>query len=163
MCSVRPIEEIASKPVSSTCAVVHEPDLGEVVEPLLLDRLLRPRRLLARQRHAERLDAVLPRGVADHAAPAAAEVEQPLAGLEVELAGDQVVLGGLRLLERRVRGRVERAGVGHRRAEDVLVERVGDVVVVVDRLGVARHRVPHALDRRGASAAGAPAAGAAAA
>ena len=128
-------------------AVVHEPHLGEVVEPLLLDRLLRPRRLLARQRDAERLDAVLPRGVPDHAAPAAADVEQPLAGLEVELAGDQVVLLGLRLLERRVLGRVDRAGVGHRRAEDELVEAVGDVVVVVDHLGVAAHRVPQALDR----------------
>src|SRR6478752_4958365 len=61
-------------------AVVHEPDLGEVVEPLLLDRLLRPRRLLARQRHSERVHAVLASGVADHPAPAAAEVEQPLPG-----------------------------------------------------------------------------------
>ena len=128
-------------------AVVEVPHLGEVVEPLAVDRLLGPRRLLARQGHAERLDAVLPGGVADHAAPAAADVEQPLPGLEVELAGDQVVLLGLRLLERRVLGREDRAGVGHRRAEDQLVEAVGDVVVVVDHLGVAAHRVPQALDR----------------
>ena len=73
--------------------------LGEVVEPLLLDLLLRPLGLLPRQGHAERADAVLPGGVADHAAPAAADVEQSLAGLEVELAGDQVVLRELRLLE----------------------------------------------------------------
>ena len=145
MCSVRPIEEIASKPDSSHVAVVHEADLGEVVEPLLLDPLLGPRGLLARQRDAERLDAVVARGVPDHAAPAAAEVEQALARLEVELAGDQVVLGVLRLLERRVLGREDRAGVGHRGAEDVLVEGVGDVVVVVDRLGVAALGVPQAL------------------
>ena len=46
--------EIASKPVSVDVAVVQVADLGEVVEPLLLDLLLRPRRLLARQRDAER-------------------------------------------------------------------------------------------------------------
>ena len=126
--------------------VVHEPDLGEVVEPLLLDPLLRPRRLLARERHADRVHAVLAGRVPDHPAPAAAEVEQPLPGLQVELAGDQVVLRGLRLLERRVLGGEQRAGVGHRRTEDHLVERVGDVVVVVDRLGVAAQRVPQPGD-----------------
>ena len=52
----------------------------------------------------------------------------------------------LRLLQRGVVGRVDRAGVGHRRPEDQLVERVGDVVVVVDRLGVAAHRVPEPLE-----------------
>ena len=41
--------------------------------------------------------------------------------------------------------REDRAGVGHRRAEHQLVEAVGDVVVVADHLGVAAHRVPHAL------------------
>ncbi len=127
-------------------AVVHVPDLGEVVEPLLLDPLLRPRRLLAREGDAERVHAVLAGGVADHAAPAAAEVEQPLARLQVELAGDEVVLLELRLLERRGLGREDRAGVGHRGAEDQLVEAVGDVVVVVDRLGVAAERVPQPLD-----------------
>ena len=64
--------------------------------------------LLAGQRHAERLDAVVLRRVPDHAAPAAADVEQPHARLEAELAGDQVVLVGLRLLQRRVRVRVDR-------------------------------------------------------
>ena len=58
-------------------AVVAVPHLGEVVEAHLLDPLLRPRRLLARQRHAERLDAVVLGRVADHPAPAAADVEQP--------------------------------------------------------------------------------------
>ena len=102
--------------------VVHEPHLGEVVEALLLDPPLRPGRLLAGQRHAEGVHAVLARGVPDHAAPAAAEVEQPLARLEVELAGDQVVLRVLRLLEGGRLGREQRAGVGHRRAQHVLVE-----------------------------------------
>ena len=146
MCSVRPIELTASKSGLRHLAVVQEAHLGQVVEPLALDRLLRPQRLLLGQRDAERPHAVLAGGVAHHAAPAAADVEQPLAGLETELARDQVVLERLRLLQRRVGARVARAGVGHRRPEHELVEPVGDVVVVVDRLGVAGHRVPHALD-----------------
>ena len=77
---------------------------------------------------------------------------------------DQVVLVVLRLLQAwRPRSGKHRAGVGHRRAEHHLVERVGHVVVVVDRLGVAALGVPQALDAAGASAAGAPAAAAAAA
>ena len=146
MCSVRPIELTASKPVSTTCAVVEVAHLGEVAEPLALDRRLGPLGLLERERHAQRAYAVLAGGVAHHRAPAAADVEQPLAGLQRELAGDQVELRRLRLLQRRVGGLVERAGVGHRRAEHQLVEAVGDVVVVRDDLGVARHRVAQPLD-----------------
>ncbi len=41
---------------------------------------------------------------------------------------------------------VDGAGVGHRGPEHQLVEAVGDVVVVGDHLGVARHRVPQPLD-----------------
>ena len=89
--------------------------------------------------------AVVLRGVPDHAGPAAADVELPHAGLQVVLAADQVVLERLRLLERRVLGREARARVGHRRAEDHLVEPVRHVVVVVDRLGVAALGVPEAL------------------
>lgn len=126
-------------------AVVHEAHLGEVTEPLPVDRQLGPVGLLLRERDAERLDAVVLRGVADHATPAAADVEQPLTGLEVELAGDEVVLVLLRLLERRVGGGVDRAGIGHRRAEHHLVEAVGHVVVVVDDLRVASTTVPQAL------------------
>ena len=56
--------------------------------------------------------------------------------------------------------RVAGAGVGHRRAEHPLVERVRHVVVVVDRLGVTSLAVPQALLRRGASGAAPPAAAA---
>ena len=127
-------------------AVVEVPHLGEMVEPLFLDLLLRPLGLLPREGHAECADAVLLGGVPDHPAPAAADVEESLAGLEVQLACDQVVLGELRLLEGLVARRVERAGVGHRRTEDHLVEPVGDVVVVLDHLAVALGAVPEALD-----------------
>ena len=128
-------------------AVVEVTHLGEVTEPLAVDRLLRPGRLLPREGHAEGPDAVLPCGVADHPAPAAADVEQALPGLQVELAGDQVVLLELGLLERRLGLGVDGAGVGHRGPEHVLVELVGHVVVVGDHRGVAAHRVPQALHR----------------
>ena len=104
MCSVRPIELTASKLALGHVAVVEVPDLGQVVEALALDRLLRPRGLLARTASRRAPYAVLAGGVADHAAPAAADVEQPLPGLQVELAGDQVVLERLRLLQRGVLG-----------------------------------------------------------
>ena len=127
-------------------AVVHEAHLGQLTQALAVDRPLGPVSLLPRERHAERLDAVVLRGMADHATPAATDVEQPLPGLEVELAGDELVLVLLRLLEGGVRGRVDRARVGHRRPEDQLVEAVGHVVVVVDDLRVASAAVPQALD-----------------
>ncbi len=119
-------------------AVAH---LGQVAEPLVDDRLLRPGRLLPRQRHARRSDPT-PSGVAHHATPPASDVQQPVARLEPELLEDQPVLVLLRLFERRVGVRVARAGVGHRRPEHPLVEGVRDVVVVMDRLGVPRLAVP---------------------
>ncbi len=121
--------------------------LGEVAEPLALDRGPGPLGLLGREGHAQCAYAVLAGGVAHHRPPSAADVEQPLAGLQRELAGDQVELRRLCLLQRRVDRVVERAGVGHRRPEHQLVEPVGDVVVVGDDLGVAGHRVTQALDR----------------
>ena len=147
MCSVSPIELHGVEVALEHVAVVAVADLGQVGQALAVDGLLGPRRLLDRQRHAERLDAVLAGGEAHHAAPAAADVEQPHAGLEVELAGDQVVLVVLGLLEGGVLVREHRAGVGHRRTQHHLVEAVRDVVVVVDRVGVAAHRVAEALDR----------------
>ena len=118
-------------------AVVEVADLGQPAQALLLDGLLRPGRLLRGQGHAERLDAVLAGGVADHAAPAAAHVEQPHPGAQAQLPGHQVVLVGLRLFQGRIGPRVTGAGVRHRRAEHPLVERVGHVVVVRDGRGVA--------------------------
>ena len=125
-------------------AVVAVADLGEIGQALVGDRVLRPHRLLLRQGDADGLDAV-GGGVADHAAPAAADVEQPVAGLQAQLLEHQPVLVLLRLLQRRVGVRVAGAGVGHRRAEHPLVERVGHVVVVVDGLRVTGLAVPQAF------------------
>ena len=128
-------------------AVVAVPHLRGTAEPLLGDGLAGPRGLLLRERDTERGDAVVLDGVPHHAAPAAADVQQAHARPEVQLAADQVVLGRLRLLEAGVRGRVAGAGVGHRRPEQHLVERVGHVVVVGDRPGVARAGVPQPVDQ----------------
>ena len=122
-------------------AVVAVPDLDEVAQATAGDLLLGPERLVARQGHAQGLHAVVLGGVHRHLAPPAADVEQAHARLQRQLVGHQGVLGELRVLERRRLVRVRRAGVGHRRAEDQLVEAVRDVVVVLDRLGVAGLRV----------------------
>ena len=81
--------------------------------------------------------AVVAGGVERHAAPAAADVEQPHARLEAELAADQLVLVGLGLLERVGRVVEHGARVGHARAQHHPVEVVGDVVVVADGRRVA--------------------------
>ena len=125
-------------------AVVGVPHLGEVGQPLVGDRLARPQRLLARQGDPEHLHA-LACGVADHAAPAAADVEQPVTGLQAQLVEDQAVLVLLSLLQGRRGVGVAGARVRHRRTEHHLVEAVGHVVVVADRVGVAGHRVAQPL------------------
>lgn len=80
-------------------AVVEVPHLGQVRQARLDDRLLRPLRLVARERHADRAHPVLAGGVHDHAAPAAADVQQFHAGLQPQLARHQVVLGELGFLQ----------------------------------------------------------------
>ncbi len=125
-------------------AVVAEPHLGEVAEALPLDGGLGPRRLLARQRDADDPHPA-PRGIPDHPTPAAADVEEPVALREAQLVEHEAVLVLLGLLQGRALVRVAGAGVGHRGAEDVLVEGVGHVVVVADRLGVTGLRVAQPL------------------
>ena len=93
--------------------VVQVPDLGQLGQPRFLDRPLRPGCLLRGQRDAQRPDAVLPGGVHDHAAPAAAHVEQPHPGRQAQLAGYQVELVCLGFLKGGALGRVAGAGVGH--------------------------------------------------
>ncbi len=88
-----------------------------------------------------------------HGAPAAADVEQPVALLEAELAADQfhlVVLGGLQGAALRPVG----ARVDHGRAEDECAEGVADVVVVADRPPVPPSGVQRPRRRRTSSAGG---------
>ena len=134
-------------------AVVLEPDLDPVLQTALGDPGVDELLLLRGDRDAGDLGAEVLGGVQRQRAPAAADVEHRHARLEAELGADEVELGALRVLERRLRGRVVAAAVGHLRLEDEGVELVGEVVVVADRRPVARQAVQPALDprlRRGA-------------
>ena len=86
--------------------------------------------------------------VEEHAAPAAADVEQAHPRLEPELPADQLVLVGLRLLERARGVGPHRARVRHGGAEHAAVEVVRDVVVVRDGGGVALLRMAPAVESR---------------
>ena len=119
-------------------AVVLQPDLDPIAEPGVGDALAGELVLLARDRDADRVHAVVAGRVQRHAAPTAADVEQPFAFAKVELATDQVVLRPLRPIERIVFVLEHRARIGHRRAEEQFVETIGDVVVRRDGGGVAR-------------------------
>ena len=103
------------------------------------------RRLRLAQRDPGDVHAVLARGVDRERAPAAADVEHPLARLQAELRADELELGPLRLLERRRAARPDRARVRHRLVQEQREVLVGEVVVVRDRALVAQDRVARAL------------------
>src|ERR671932_1564173 len=92
------------------------------------------------ERDADRADAVAGGGVEQQRAPAAADVEEALAGPQAQLAADELELALLGRLERLVRVGEVGARVDHARAEEQLVEAVRDVVVVTDRRAVAGER-----------------------
>ena len=118
-------------------AVLHP---AAVPEAVLGDARGRPLGLGPREGHAVGAHAVVPGGPHGEAAPAAADVEQRLAGGETELPADEVELVGLGLLELTVGIAIVGAGVDHERVEEQRVEIVPDVVVVGDRLRVASCR-----------------------
>ncbi len=100
--------------------------------------------MLLGQGDADRSDVVVGGRVHHHAAPTAADVQQPHALFEPELAADQVVFGGLSILERDVGVGEAGARVRHRFAQHQPVEVVAHVVVVGDGGGVTLLRVPTA-------------------
>src|SRR6266545_1842542 len=106
------------------------------VEAFPLDAVGGPVGLGPRERHAVRRDAVVLSGPDGEAAPAAADVEERLARLELELAADEIDLVLLGLLELAVGIAVVGAGVEHERVEKEGVEGVRHVVVVRDGLSV---------------------------
>ncbi len=85
----------------------------------------------------------------EQAPPAAANIEQPFTGLEVELAADEVKLGQLRLLEAHVVALKVGTGIDHARIEPHRVEVVRDVVVETDRLAIAAGRILGAVQMGG--------------
>jgi hypothetical protein len=133
-------------------AVVGDADLDAIIEPGLAHALARELRLRLGQRDAGDLDAMALGRVDRERAPAAADVEEPLARLEPELLADQLTLVVLRLLEGRRPAREDRAAVGHHRVEEQREELVAGVVVVSDSAAVASEAVEAPalaqLDRR---------------
>ena len=125
-------------------AIVLVPDLDAIGQAGLGDRLLGPLGLAPRERHTHGVHAVVRGRVQDHPAPATPHVEQPHPRFQPELAGHELVLRRLRVLERDVLAFPHGARVRHRGAEHDPVERVRDVVVVGDRGRVPFPRVPDA-------------------
>ena len=111
---------------------------AELVEPLLRDPVGAELRLPRRQRHTGGVRAVVLRHVRHQGAPATADVEQPLAGLELDLLRDDLELPPLRVLEGVRRALEEGGRVDHDVAEEGVEEVVPPVVVAGDRLPVRR-------------------------
>lgn len=122
-------------------AVVLQPDLDPVFQPGGLHARGCQVELVLRQRDAEALRAELLRGAQHERAPAAADVEQALAGLKPDLGEDVVDLLDLRGGEILVAVLEVRARVHHVLVEPQLVELVRDVVVILDCLLVGALRV----------------------
>ena len=136
-------------------AVVHDADLDPVGDAGLLGPLARPLGLRRREGDADDAGAVLGRRPEREAAPAAADVEHPVALLQRQLAGDRLQLLFLRRLQRLRTLGEEGAAVGHRLVEEEGEEVVGDVVVVANGAGVALLAVAAAAeDELGGGAAG---------
>src|SRR5215510_8023081 len=122
-------------------AIFHE---AAPLEALALDAGHGPVRLGLGEGYPVRGDAVVLHGPDAEPAPAAADVEQGLSGLEAELAAHEIDLVDLRLLELAVGLTVVGAGVGHERIQEEGVEVVGHVVVMGDGLGIpSRGPSPH--------------------
>ena len=105
-----------------------------VLQPFGADALAGQRGLLLRQRDAMADDAIVLGGMDQHRAPAAADVEQPVARLQPELAADMVELVCLRLVDAIGEIREVAAAVDHALVEEEPVEGVRNIVVMLDRL-----------------------------
>ena len=122
-------------------AIILQTDLDLVFEAGVLHALRREIELVLRQRDAHAPRAELLRRAHHERAPAAADVEQALAGLQLDLGEDVVDLLDLRGGEIFVAVLEVRARVDHVLVEPQLVELVRDIVVVLDGLLVRRLRV----------------------
>ena len=110
-------------------AVILQQQRDAPREAALLDARAGVVVLLARDRGRRDAAAVVLGGVHREPAPAGADLEQVVGGLQVELAAGRVELGE-RGLGQGGFGRLEdAAGIGHRLVEHQLVEPVAEVVV----------------------------------
>ena len=117
-------------------AIVLHPDLHLAVQSGIGNPLPGQCRLFVGNGDPHRHRSVVPGGVQHHAAPAAANIEQALAGLQAQLVADEFVLGRLGVFQRGGVVGEYRTRVRHRRPQNETVEVVGDVVVVAYGVGV---------------------------
>ena len=118
-------------------AVILQANLDEAGKPGGLHAFLRQRELVFAQCDANAARAVLLRGADHQCAPAAADIEQGLSRLQPDLRQDMVDLLDLRGSQVLVAILEVGAGIHHVRVEELLVELVGNVVVVADRFRIA--------------------------
>ncbi|MND38862.1 hypothetical protein D3C80_295720 [compost metagenome] len=92
--------------------------------------------MLLAQGNTEHLGAIFTGSEPRQPAPATANIEQVVTGIQSQLAAQVVKLVLLRLVERIVRLTEVGARIGHVLVQPKLVERVGHVIVVGDGFGV---------------------------
>ncbi len=121
--------------------VVLKPDLETVGKTRVGDPPPGQVCLVRRVGDADPLDSVVPGGVDQQAAPAAAYIEQSHSGTQTQLGADQLVLGILGRREPHVGRCPQPARVRHRRTENLPIEGVGQIVVMGDGSGIPRPAV----------------------
>ncbi len=129
-------DHLVETPIARQVAIVHQLQRHLTGQALGRHPLAPQFQLLLAEGDAVHLNAELASGIARQSAPAAADIQQPLAGLEPQLAAQMAQLGLLRLFEILVAGFEIGAGVDHVAVQPELVERVGQVVVIGNGLGV---------------------------
>ncbi len=122
--------------------IVAQLDAHAATESACGDLAFHVLELVARQRDPGRVDAVHFGRPEQQRSPAAADVEEPLAGSKPKLAADVVELGCLRIVQSGPIGRKIGARVDHPPIEPEPIERVRYVVVVADVGAVAAPLVP---------------------
>ena len=96
-----PTDAILSKGSCLQLAVVAQLHTHAALQAALFDEPLHMRMLIARQRDARGVHAVVLGRPQQQAAPARADVQEPVPGLQLQLAADVVELGLLRLGQRK--------------------------------------------------------------
>jgi hypothetical protein len=129
-------------------AEVRAANLDAVLETGIGDALLRPRRVTLAERDAHSRDTVIPRGMEEQAAEAAADVHEPLARHEPQLLADAFELLPLEILEGVLAREGVAARVGHRVVEERLEEVVSEVVVAPYVAGVPAQQVGRPAEER---------------
>ncbi|MCY1303542.1 hypothetical protein D9M70_532540 [compost metagenome] len=123
-------------------AVVQQRHADAACQALLLDQAADVRVLVARQRNAGGIDAIVLGGPEQQPAPPCAHVQEAFAVPQAQFAADVVQLGLLGLGQRHAGLAEVGAGVHPARVQPKRVEIVGQVVMEFDLLRVALHRVP---------------------